>query len=418
MSLNELREAQARFERMLPAVIMERQELYDLRNKFVKYYTPKRIKTLDIDHFALGNDLLPNGLLFCYTLERGLDGLGRTTGATASKFGVYWGRTKSDPTKKYRFTKKFGTNLNTAYQGVIESILDLLEAGRERDLERIAENKLSPMFKGKILCTYYPESYLNIFSNEHLNHYLIQFNLDNEEILYKDEVYKREELLKFKNSDKVMKKWSADMFAYFLYRVYPLGPNDDKYKSSADLKDFEPPVFPPDPEPVPVKLLIGEPDAKTESEFQGSGGEDPDYEKQAKRLKQYGNRGEKIVFDMERKKLIEAGKRTLANNVKKADRDSDGYDIKSFEIDGTPKYIEVKATTAKAGDAKFFLSRNEKNKASTLPNYFVYVVFEILSQRPKVWEIPNPFHPANPKVKLEPMTYQVTIKAIPKPNNS
>lgn len=416
MSLNELREAQARFERMLPSVIKDRQELYDLRDKFVKYYTPTRIRTLHIDHFALGNDLLPNGLLFCYTLERGLDGLGRTTGATASKFGVYWGRTKSDPTKKYRFTKKFGANLNAAYKSVIESVLELLEAGRVRDLEKIAENKLSPMFKGKIICTYYPESYLNIFSYDHLNHYLIQLNLDNEEILYEDEVYKREALLKFKNSDNVMKKWSADMFAYFLYRVYPLGPNDEKYSGSAELKDFEPPVFPPNPEPEPVELTIGEPDATTESASRG--GEDPDYEKQAKRLKQYGNRGEKIVFDMERKKLIDAGKTALANEVKKAERDSDGYDIKSFELDGTPKYIEVKATTAKAGDAKFFLSRNEKNKATTLPNYFVYVVFEILSQRPKVWEIPNPFHPENPKVKLEPMTYRVTIKTVPKPNNT
>jgi len=417
MNVNELREAQARFERMMPSVLGDRQELYDLRQKFVRYYTPARLRNLHVDHFALGNDLLPNGLLFCYTLERGLDGLGRTTGATASKFGVYWGRTKSDPTKKYRFTKKFGSTLTTAYRGVIDSVLDLLDAGRVRDLERIAENKLSPMFKGKILCTYYPELYLNIFSYDHLNHYLIQLNLDNEEILYEDEVYKREELLKFKNSDKVMKKWSADMFAYFLYRIYPLGPNDEKYKVSAELKDFAPPVFPANPEPESVELTITEPDEQSDTEHQGGEGDDPDYEKQAKRLKQYGDRGEKIVMDMEKRKLINGRKPELAKEVKKAERDSLGYDIKSFDIDGTPRYIEVKATTARAGDAKFFLTRNEKAKAGILPNYFVYVVFEILSQRPKVWEIPNPFHPENPKVKLVPMTYRVTIKAIPKPNN-
>src|SRR5687768_758586 len=96
----ELREAQARYEAVIPSIIQSRSNLYETREKFVRYFTPARLRNLHVDHFALGNDLLPNGLLFCYTLERGLDGLGRITGATASKFGVYYGKTKSDSTLK------------------------------------------------------------------------------------------------------------------------------------------------------------------------------------------------------------------------------------------------------------------------------------------------------------------------------
>jgi hypothetical protein len=59
-----------------------RQNLYELRDSFAKYYTQKRITNMPIEHYALGNDLPNEGYHFCYTLERSLDGLGRVTGAT------------------------------------------------------------------------------------------------------------------------------------------------------------------------------------------------------------------------------------------------------------------------------------------------------------------------------------------------
>jgi len=42
----------------------------------------------------------------------------------------------------------------------------LLEAGRANNLEAIRQIEISPMFKGKILFLYYPERYLNVFSEE------------------------------------------------------------------------------------------------------------------------------------------------------------------------------------------------------------------------------------------------------------
>ena len=50
--------------------------------------------------------------------------------------------------------------------------------------------------------------------------------------------------------------------------------------------------------------------------------------------------------------------------------DSLGYDILSYEEDGTPRYIEVKTTEHRSdnGELYFFISQNELEKAKTLKN--------------------------------------------------
>jgi hypothetical protein len=89
-----------------------------------------------------------------------------------------------------------------------------------------------------------------------------------------------------------------------------------------------------------------------------------DYEREARRFKLFGDRGEKIVIDMEKARLKAAGKDELSNKVEKAKDDSDGFDIHSFEVDGRDKKIEVKATQARVGNVQFFLTANELNKSS------------------------------------------------------
>lgn len=97
------------------------------------------------------------------------------------------------------------------------------------------------MFKGKILSLYYPDKYLNIFSKEHLIHYLKVFNLDTEQLIKKDPVYLREALLHFKNEDKDMRSWSNDIFSNFLYTYF--APNDNNSKEGdldfPTIEDFE-----------------------------------------------------------------------------------------------------------------------------------------------------------------------------------
>jgi hypothetical protein len=87
---------------------------------------------------------------------------------------------------------------------------------------------LAPTIKGKILHLYYPQRYFSIYSNSHLDFYLRFYKLDTISLIDGDAFYKQERLLEFKQSDPVMKDWSIDKFATFLYHVYPKSPNRQK----------------------------------------------------------------------------------------------------------------------------------------------------------------------------------------------
>jgi len=221
MNITDLREAQVRFENRKENILKNREELYQLRTSFTRFFNRNYILNMDIDSYVVGVELPQKGYNFCYALERQLDGLGRIIGATAFKFGIYYGRTKTDENLEYRFTQKFGNTYIEAFENIRNTILQLLEDGKTENITAIAENILSPMFKGKILCTYYPDRYLNVFSPDHLNYFITHFDLDNDEIISSDAVYKREALIAFKNQDPIMKNWSVDLFSNFLYTEYP-----------------------------------------------------------------------------------------------------------------------------------------------------------------------------------------------------
>jgi len=409
MNIHNLREAQARFELRIPSLEKEHAEFHLLRKKFVSFFTPAQIQRMTIDEYALGNDLPKKGYNFCYTLERQLDGLGRILGARADKFGVYYGKIKSDQTQKYRFTSRFGNTYQEAFSNVKKAILELISFGAKGDIENIIKNPISPMYKGKILSTYFPDKYLNIFSDEHIEYFLVQLNLDNEDLIWKDSVIKRNALITFKNSDDVMKDWSLDLFMVFLYTEYPGWP--DKIKSTVNdpLSDYRNPKFPSVVNPVIIDLSIAPARYQATAQQTGKPKSKPNYEKEAWLFKKLGNRGEKIVLDLERAMLREKGLKDLAAKVKKAEYDFEGFDIASFEYDGTPKFIEVKATRSKVGQANFFLTSNELAKAKEIPNYYIYMVYDILSKKPKIWRIKNPFKPENKNVVKTPVNYRVQI---------
>src|SRR5208282_5654552 len=77
-----------------------------LRKAFICEYSIKRMLTLELDEYVIGKGA--DNHSFCYRLERETDELGRILGATAFKFGVYYGRTKSDPAERYRFASHWG----------------------------------------------------------------------------------------------------------------------------------------------------------------------------------------------------------------------------------------------------------------------------------------------------------------------
>lgn len=414
MNIHDLKEAQVRYENRMDEVLSSREGLYQLRNSFSRFFNQNRIRNMSIDDYVAGAELPEKGFNFCYGLERQLDGLGRIIGATAFKFGVYYGRTKSDDNYEYRFTQKFGSSHSEAFQNVKDAIIRLLNSGQSEDIEAIVENPLSPMFKGKILCTYFPERYLNVFSYDHLNYFLTQLDLDTNKLIESDPVYKREALIEFKNQDPVMKKWSVDLFANFLYTEYPGRPPKAGQESSPNdpLADYRTPNFPPNPSPTFIDLNILPPSQNALTSKQKAKGK-ADYEKESRINKKLGDRGEKIVLDLEKSRLINAGRKDLAKKIERVSlkTDSLGYDIRSFEKDGTVRYIEVKATRTKVGNANFFLTANELKTAQEIDNYYVYMVYGVTTDSPKVWPIKNPFKPQNKNALMTAINYRITINA-------
>jgi hypothetical protein len=88
-----------------------------------------------------------------------------------------------------------------------------------------------------------------------------------------------------------------------------------------------------------------------------------------------GRKAEIIVCNSERDRLKEAGRPNLAKDVTRvSDNPSLGYDIDSFEIDGTRIYIEVKAVRSFKDILSFYLSRNEWEKSQSIDNYYFYFV--------------------------------------------
>lgn len=72
--------------------------------------------------------------------------------------------------------------------------------------------------------------------------------------------------------------------------------------------------------------------------------------------------------------------------------DSVGYDIQSFNLDGTIRLIEVKATQQKVGKHDIFLTANElktaeENANKDVPSYFFYIVYSVGEKKPKIWRL-------------------------------
>lgn len=92
-----------------------------------------------------------------------------------------------------------------------------------------------------------------------------------------------------------------------------------------------------------------------------------------------GAAGEHFVLAFERARLLLEGREALADRVEHvavSQGDSLGFDVKSYEVDGTDRLIEVK-TTRYGKRTPFFVSRNEVGVSQQHDTrYHLYRVFE------------------------------------------
>jgi hypothetical protein len=107
-----------------------------------------------------------------------------------------------------------------------------------------------------------------------------------------------------------------------------------------------------------------------------------------------GSKGEAIVLEAEIKRLNSVGRGDLAAEVRRVSMTDDnlGYDISSFNNDGTVRYIEVKATSSDLkGSVRFYLSANEMRKSQDLDSYFIYFIDAVNTKNPRITMITPPF---------------------------
>lgn len=410
MNLVELREYQLEFEKDRLNLKSEFDHINQLRLKFVKNYSIETIYEFELDEYITGKRK-PS---FCYRIENELNEWGNIHGSPAIKFGVYFGRRGNDK-KTYQFAKKFGDNLHTAFKNVKISIVELIK--NHEDLETLKKSQISPMFKGKILSIYYPDKFLNIFSASHLNHFINILGLEN---YSNSELDKQKQILDFKENDMVMKHWSIYEFSKFLYHSF--GRPDDELKDEnlpEELKEFKLSDFPPIEK---VKAEFANLNILENSNYKSKNKKTPkkiDYSRQSKKNKRIGDRGEQIVVQFERKFLHQNGRPDLAEKVTHTSQtdDSAGYDILSFEIDGTTKFIEVKSTLKPIGVSQIFITLNELNTAKEKENYNFYIVYNVGELSPRIWKVKTNDLIDNENVEMNPVLFKVNLKTTDKVNS-
>jgi hypothetical protein len=124
-----------------------------------------------------------------------------------------------------------------------------------------------------------------------------------------------------------------------------------------------------------------------------------------------GRRGEELVLEYERKRLVLAGLGNLAEEVRQISLENvaAGYDIQSFDMAGNQKYIEVKSSKARI--AGFEITANELSVArESGDRYFVYKVMGVGEATPEIMEIQNPAALIDVgKLHLRPIQYAVSL---------
>jgi hypothetical protein len=129
--------------------------------------------------------------------------------------------------------------------------------------------------------------------------------------------------------------------------------------------------------------------------------------------KAIGDIGEQVVLKFEKEKLINAGRADLADRVvhEEAENNYPGWDITSFNIDGSPIQIEVKATTSTSINSPI-LTANEWSAAIIKgDSYYIYLVTGVKKGKAdKIEILQNPHRLSTSKdISLEVHSYQLKL---------
>ena len=133
-----------------------------------------------------------------------------------------------------------------------------------------------------------------------------------------------------------------------------------------------------------------------------------DYLERESQNRSLGLAGEEFALRFERWRLVELGAGQLAEKVEHVSQtqgDGLGYDIRSFETDGSERFIEVK-TTSFGERTPFFVSANEVRFARAHAEQFsLYRLFDF-RQAPRLFELQGA---VETHCRLDPATYRASF---------
>lgn len=339
------------------------------RGVFIGKFPVDSLHKLTLDQYVVGRDGS-----FCNLVESKTKAWADIRSSPPLKFWVYFGKTKGDPTPRYRCIKRFRTE-NDAFAAVKAALLELVALGAAEvpDFKAIDENPLSPMFKAKILSLYYPERFLAMCSSDHLK--MIAEIMDFPEDLPPSQYQNL--LLETKCGNPTSRRWSAPKFMAYLYKVYVRG---------------------------------GAVDERSVKKPRGQKHRRVDFEEMQRQRTEIGQIAEEYALKWEKERLVGANLEHLIEKIEdRRDRPGYGHDFLSYGPDDEHRYIEVKCV-AKLGDGyRFFLSENERERSLSAKHpdgYYFYLVFFDGSRSPAELRAVAAGH-LYPKAELLPSSYEV-----------
>lgn len=122
--------------------------------------------------------------------------------------------------------------------------------------------------------------------------------------------------------------------------------------------------------------------------------------------KRVGDRGEEFVLNFEKTTLEKEGRGDLAADVLWVARevgDGAGYDIRSFSLDGRPRYIEVKATKLGALTPFYITSAELDFARRHQGEYAIYRVFDVDGDASEFYVLEGDL---DTLLAVEPVTYR------------
>ena len=167
------------------------------------------------------------------------------------------------------------------------------------------------------------------------------------------------------------------------------------------------------PQVEDILAALGEPPEKPEKPYpdRGAGSSPPvplDYVALEAWNQSLGRAGEEFVLRFERARLTRGGQENLADRIEWASIERGdwlGFDIRSYETDGSDRFIEVK-TTRYGRRTPFFASRNEVRTSMDLDrSYHLYRAFAF-DRGAKLFILPGRL---DRSCSLDPLTFEARV---------